>query len=240
MSSEFLEISFHVCVDSIHDRIYSRIIEEIGTIAPEIIKTTCTQGTNFIDVLAHLDESRVDKMLKDIRKIANVSDVVIDREKHLKNIIEPTVEPADCFSCTIKKDPIAEIIMALNAKQYYAAIDIACTDFQYLGQEILSCQAKSMGMISRTTDLNSVINGLLAEKLIDVKYSGIIQQARKLQKIYEHEQKGMKFSFDKSAEAELTISHSMECINFLKNKYYSIADKNKENNEKAVNSIQPG
>jgi hypothetical protein len=44
-----------------------------------------------------------------------------------------------------------------------------------------------MGMVSKTTDLNSVINGLLVEKLIDVKYSEIIQQARKLQKIYQQE-----------------------------------------------------
>jgi hypothetical protein len=97
-----------------------------------------------------------------------------------------------------------------------------------------------MGMVSKTTDLNSVINGLLVEKLIDVKYSEIIQQARKLQKIYQQEERGIKFSFDKSQVAELTISHSLECINFLKNKYFSIVDKKKENNGEATNSIQLG
>ena len=227
MSNEFLEVSFHVFVDGIHDRIYSRITEQIGKIAPEIIKTRHTQSTNFIDVLAHWDESRVDESLKEIKKIANVSDVVIEREKHVKNIMEPTIKLIDCFSWTDKEDPIAEIIMALNAKNYYSALSLTCTVFQHLGKEILSCQAKNMGMVSKTTDLNSVINGLLVEKLIDVKYSEIIQQARKLQKIYQQEERGIKFSFDKSQEAELTISHSLECINLLKNKYYSIVDKRK-------------
>jgi len=240
VSNEFLEISFHVFVDGIHDRIYSRIIEQIDTIAPEIIKTRHTQSTNFIDVLAHWDESRVDESLKEIKKIANVSDVVIEREKHVKNILETTIKLKDCFSWTVKEDPIAEIIMALNAKNYYAAISLTCTVFQYLGKEILSCQAKNMGMVSKTTDLNSVIDGLLIEKLIDVKYSEIIQQARTLQKIYQREKRGIKFSFDKSQVAELTILHSLECINFLINKYYSIVDKKKENNGEAANIIQLG
>lgn len=239
MSNEFLEVSFHVFVDGIHDRIYSRITEQIGKIAPEIIKTRHTQSTNFIDVLAHWDESRVDESLKEIKKIANVSDVVIEREKHIKNIMEP-IKLIDCFSWTDKEDPIAEIIMALNAKNYYSALSLTCTVFQHLGKEILSCQAKNMGMVSKTTDLNSVLNGLLVEKLIDVKYSEIIQQARKLQKIYQQEERGIKFSFDKSQVAELTISHSLECINFLKNKYYSIVDKKKENNGEATNRIQLG
>jgi glutamate racemase len=238
MSNEFLEISFHVFVDGIQDRIYSRIIEEIGTIAPEIIKTRHTQSTNIIDVLAHWNESRVDESLKVIKKIANVSDVIIEREKHVKNFMEPTIKLTDCFSWTVKEDPIAEIIMALNAKNYYEAISLTCTVFQYLGKEILSCQAKNMGMVSKTTDLNSVINGLLVEKLIDVNNSEIIQQARKLQKIYQRKERGIKFSFDKSQVAELTILHSLECINFLKNKYYSILDKKKENNGEAVNSIE--
>jgi hypothetical protein len=239
VSNEFLEVSFHVFVDGIHDRIYSRITEQIGKIAPEIIKTRHTQSTNFIDVLAHWDESRVDESLKEIKKIANVSDVVMEREKHIKNIMEP-IKLIDCFSWTGKEDPIAEIIMALNAKNYYSALSLTCTVFQHLGKEILSCQAKNMGMVSKTTDLNSVINGLLVEKLIDVKYSEIIQQARKLQKIYQQEERGIKFSFDKSQAAELTISHSLECINFLKNEYYSIVDKKKENNGEATNSIQLG
>jgi hypothetical protein len=240
VSNEFLEVSFHVFVDGIHDRIYSRITEQIGKIAPEIIKTKHTQSTNFIDVLAHWDESRVDESLKEIKKIANVSDVVIEREKHVKNIMEPTTKLIDCFSWTVKEDPIAEIIMALNAKNYYSALSLTCTVFQHLGKEILSCQAKNMGMVSKTTDLNSVINGLLVEKLIDVKYSDVIRQARTLQKIYQQEERGIKFSFDKSQAAELTISHSLECINFLKNKYYSIVDKKKENNGEATNSIRLG
>lgn len=238
MSNEFLEISFHIFVDGNDSRIYSQIIEEIGIIAPKIVKTAHSQSTNFIDVLAHWDESRVDERIKDIKKVANVSEVAIDREKHVNNITEPPVKLADPFSWAIKEDPIAEIIMVLDAKHYSEAMSLTCTLFLILGKEILSRQAKNMGMVSRTTDLDSVIKGLLAERLIDVNHSEIIQQARKLQKKYESERRGIKSSFDKSQEVELTISHSLECMKFLKNKYYSIMDKKKENNEEVATRIQ--
>ena len=219
MSNEFLEISFHIFVDGNDNRTYSRIIEEIGTIAPKIVKTTHSQSTNFIDVLAHWDESRVDERMKDIKNVANVSEVAIDREKHVNNITEPPVKLADPFLWVAKKDPIAEIIMMLDANS--EAMSLTCILFLFLGKEILSRQAKSMGMVSRTTDLNSVIKGLLAERLIDVNHSEIIQQASNLQKKYERERRGIKSSFDKSQEVELTISHSLECMKFLKNKCYS-------------------
>ncbi len=35
--------------------------------------------------------------------------------------MEP-IKLIDCFSWTVKEDPIAEIIMALNAKNYYSAL----------------------------------------------------------------------------------------------------------------------
>lgn len=148
MSNKFLEISFHILVDGNDNRIYSRIIEEIGTIAPKIVKTTHSQSTNSIDDLAHWDESRVDERIKDIKKVANVGEVAIDREKHVKNITEPPVKLADPFLWAVKKDTIAEIMTTLNAKHYSEAMSLTCTLFLFLGKEILSRQAKNMGMVS--------------------------------------------------------------------------------------------
>ena len=108
VSTIYLEILFCVPINVIDDQINSRIIDEIITISPNIIKLTHSQGTNAIDVSAVWEEFEIDRRSGDIRAIANVSDVLGVRKKFVVNIKE-SLKISDSVSWDIKRDPVGQI-----------------------------------------------------------------------------------------------------------------------------------
>jgi hypothetical protein len=127
VSTEYLEISFCVLSNVIEDRINNQIIDEIIRISPNIIKITHSQGTNTIEVLAVWEEFEIDRRIEDMRTIANVSNVLAVRKKFVKNIKE-SISISDSVSWSIKRDPVENIRLAEDAKDYYKALSLACKE----------------------------------------------------------------------------------------------------------------
>lgn len=67
------------------------------------------------------EEFEIDRRIREILNIHNVSDVLEVRKKFVKNIRE-SIGLADGISWNIKKDPIGEISRARDAKDYYKAL----------------------------------------------------------------------------------------------------------------------
>ena len=224
---EYLEISLYVLRDGIDDQIYDRIIGEIKRIDRDIIKVTYTHGTNAIDVLAHWNESEVDERIGEMQRIANVKNVIVVHKKYVRHIKEH-IKISDNVSWNLEKDPIGEINRALEAKDYYKAISLACTVFQYLGKDILSRQATNAKTVSKKTDLHTIIHDLHSEGIIDKIFFEKMEEAKTLRNILQHEDRGMKFSSNQAAETEETIIKALDCVKFLKKRYDSKVDQRNE------------
>ena len=215
MSIEYLEISFCVPSNVIDDQINSRIIDEIITISPNIIKLTHSQGTNAIDVSAVWEEFEIDRRIGDIRPIANVSDVLGVRKKFVVNIKE-SLKISESVSWDIKRDPVENINRAKDAKDYYTAISLACTVFQYFGKQILF---RSTAAVTKNINLHSIIDELYNKNVIDKIVSDNMQKARTLRNPFQHEDRAMNYSSNQAEEAEQTIAQALDCVKILIKKF---------------------
>jgi hypothetical protein len=78
--------------------------------------------------------------------------------------IKESLEISESVSWDIKRDALVQITRAKDAKDYYKAVSLACTVFQYIGKQILF---RSTGAVTKNIDLNSIIDALYKKNIID-------------------------------------------------------------------------
>src|SRR5215207_1284023 len=102
--SEYTRVSLVLVGESMDDHVYGRITEEARLLMDDstVEYIVHAYGTNTVEVLAHLDQSEIGKKIEQLKKIANVKDVVI-QEKHRvvqRSVTEPAVNVQDSVSAS--------------------------------------------------------------------------------------------------------------------------------------------
>jgi len=225
--SDSFDISFVIVGETVDDPMYSRIIEEARQLNGAIISILHAAGTNTIDVSAHWDQFEIDEKIERIKKIANVKDVIIHKKQRVvkRTIPESTVEISDSVVWDIKKDPIGEVTRAKDARDYYKAVSLSCTFFQFFGKKVLLWHSQNTGTTLNTNELTwlkRIIDALYGRNLIDKTIRDEMHDVRELRNEFQHEDRGLNFSSGEAKEAEGIIAMALNCIKYLKTKYGNI------------------
>jgi hypothetical protein len=228
--SGYVEVSFIIVGDVNDDDIYNQIIETVKRMDDNnIITITHTSGTNTVYASANWNKSEIDKKLEQIRNIANVKNVSIDKENNFTpiNIVENTIKISNHVSWDIVKDPINEINRAKDDGDYFKAITYSCTVFEYYGKQILlrhfknaktpvsKCQLKHL-------NLESVIIMLYTHNIIKETIYIKILEVKGLRNKFIHHDRAVKFSSQQIEQSKDITCKGLECIEFLKPIYDNI------------------
>jgi hypothetical protein len=133
---EYIDISLVIIGESTDDDLYRRIMLEVSKADDTIVSMFHPIGANTIEVSAHWNRSEFDQKIESIKKIPGVKDIkFLNQRKAVQRHNIECIKISEEASWTKESEPLVVITRAKDSRNYYEALSLSCSFFQYFGKK---------------------------------------------------------------------------------------------------------